>query len=319
MNANIKPVVSLFSGCGGMDLGFTNAGFDVIWANEFDKQIVPTYKANHYATQLVVGDINKIDIATIPDCVGIVGGPPCQSWSVAGKQQGINDPRGRLFKKYIEVLAIKQPLFFVAENVPGILAPKHADAFEDILDGLTNAGYRVVCQKLNALHYGVPQTRERVFFVGYRNDFARYFHFSNVQRVEPHPTLIDAIGNLNLTTVPNNEIYNGNYSSRYMSRQRLRGWSEPSFTIVASSTGVPLHPQASPMVRVGREQFMFDPNTPAPYRRLTVRECARIQTFPDSFVFHYNSVHTGYKMVGNAVPVKLAQAIANTIYDDIYR
>lgn len=105
-------IVALFSGCGGLDLGFTQAGFNVIWANEFDKDIWETYQKNYPHTFLDKRDIRKIYSTEIPDCIGIIGGPPCQSWSEAGKQKGMNDERGQLFLDYIRLLKDKQPLFF---------------------------------------------------------------------------------------------------------------------------------------------------------------------------------------------------------------
>jgi len=113
--------------------------------------------------------------------------------------------------------------------------------------------------------------------------------------------------------IPNHEYMVGDFSSMYMSRNRVRSWEKQSFTIQAGGRHAPCHPQANPMVKIEKDKQIFDPNTPKPYRRLSVRECARIQTFPDDFIFYYNNISDGYKMVGNAVPVKLSQSIANRI------
>ena len=126
-------IVSLFSGCGGLDLGFHQAGFNIIWANEYDKSIWDTYEFNHPHTKLDKRDIRKIVSYDIPDCLGIIGGPPCQSRSEAGAQRGIDDSRGQLFFDYIRILQDKKPLLFLAENVGGILAKKHDKAFTNIL------------------------------------------------------------------------------------------------------------------------------------------------------------------------------------------
>lgn len=129
MNLSVRPsnlnIVSLFAGCGGLDLGFIQASFKTVWANEWDKEIWQTYEANHADTFLDRRDIREVCSNNIPECIGIVGGPPCQSWSEAGKQKGIKDDRGRLFLEYVRILQEKQPSFFLAKNVSGMLHKKH--------------------------------------------------------------------------------------------------------------------------------------------------------------------------------------------------
>ena len=268
--------------------------------------------------------------------MGIIGGPPCQSWSEAGARRGIEDDRGRLFYEYLRIVQEKQPVFFLAENVKGILAPRHKDAFSHIIGSFEEAGYNVSYQRLNALDYNVPQDRKRVFIVGIRKDKNSVYKFPkkgcNVTPVTRKLTLHDAISDLSqvnpianckygpnqkipvqLRKVYNHEYLDDGYSSIYMSRNRVKAWDEPSFTILASARHIPLHPQASKMIKVERDRFSFDQNTPKPYRRLSVRECARIQTFPDDFVFKYDKINDGYKMVGNAVPVNLAKALGISI------
>ncbi len=318
-------IVSLFSGCGGLDLGFTKAGFSVVWANEYDKTIWPTYEANHPEAVLNKQDIRKVTAESLPHCDGLIGGPPCQSWSVAGAKAGDKDPRGQLFLDYIRILKAKQPSFFLAENVPGILSSKHKDALNKILSLFAEAGYKVSYKKLNCADYGIPQERERVFFIGYKTSSNKVFDFNNVEKL-PRKTLFDAIENIQyfavkypqLSMMLNHEYVDGGFSSQFMSRQRVRTWDEPSFTILASARHAALHPQASPMIKVTRDIWKFDPKSPAPYRRLTVRECARIQTFPDSFKFLYSNISNGYKMVGNAVPVDMAMLLAQAIKQDLY-
>lgn len=169
-------IASLFAGAGGLDLGFTNAvksaapssltGYSVIYANEYDKTIWNTYRINHPDTPLDTRDIRNVLASAIPDCDGIIGGPPCQSWSAAGAGKGASDARGRLFWEYIRILREKQPVFFVAENVQGILQQKHRESLEEILSLFDDAGYSVAYKCLNCADYGVPQDRERVFFCG---------------------------------------------------------------------------------------------------------------------------------------------------------
>lgn len=324
-------IVALFSGCGGLDLGFAQAGFNVVWANEFDKDIWETYEKNHPHTFLDKRDIRKISPTEIPDCIGIIGGPPCQSWSEAGKQKGMNDERGQLFLDYIRLLKDKQPLFFLAENVSGMLHVKHQMAIVNIITAFEKAGYNVSYKLLNTMYYNVPQDRKRVIFVGYRSDLKKQFNFDCLARRLPIPTLKQAIWNLQnsampaiqksktnlLCSVPNHEYMQGGFSSIYMSRNRVRPWDEPSFTIQAGGRHAPIHPQANRMIHVCKDKWVFDPNSPQPYRRLSIRECARIQTFPDNFVFYYEELSSAYKMIGNAVPVNLAYSVAQAIKLDI--
>ena len=318
-------IVSLFSGAGGMDLGFEKAGFEIIFANEFDKAIWETYEKNH-AAPLDKRDIRKIPSEEIPECDGIIGGPPCQSWSEAGALRGINDERGKLFYEYIRILKDKQPKFFVAENVSGMLADIHREAVQNIIKNFEDAGYNVSVTLVNAVNYDVPQDRKRVFYVGIRKDLNEKFVFP-----EPHNTIYtlrDAIWDLRETAIPalksnktngndcivsNHEYMTGGFSTIYMSRNRVRSWDEPSFTIQAGGRHAPLHPQAPKMILVERNKREFVKGKEDLYRRLSVRECARIQTFPDTFEFVYTNLSNAYKMIGNAVPVELAFCVATEL------
>ena len=318
MRKKIK-IVSLFSGCGGLDLGFEKAGYEIVWANEYDKDIWATYRLNHKSTILDTRSITDISEDEVPDCDGIIGGPPCQSWSEGGAKRGLNDKRGRLFYDYIRILKAKQPLFFLAENVSGMLLDRHKEALKGIQQAFRDAGYRLSFKMLNACDYGVPQDRKRVFFVGLRNDFEYEFQFPNPQQNKI--TLRAAIGNLPQNPLPvangvikdrikpdfpNHEYMTGGFSSIYMSRNRVRGWNEVSFTIQAQARQAPIHPQAPKMTFINENLREFKKGEEYLYRRLSVRECARIQTFPDDFIFVYDNISVGYKMIGNAVPVKLA-------------
>ncbi|MCC0176075.1 DNA cytosine methyltransferase [Waterburya agarophytonicola K14] len=322
-------IVSLFSGCGGLDLGFYQAGFNVIFANEYDRSIWETYELNHPQTKLDKRDIRNISSNDIPDCIGIIGGPPCQSWSEAGAGRGIDDNRGQLFYEYIRIVRDKQPLFFLAENVRGILANRNIQAFTNILNQFREIGYNVSYQLLNANSFDVPQDRKRVIIVGYQETINRYFQFP--QAINRRLTLKDAIYDLSSIEpnkvkdklndkyhkIANHEYLDASYSSIYMSRNRVRMWNEPSFTIQAGGRHAPIHPQANKMIFVEKDTRIFDPNSPKPYRRLSVRECARIQTFPDRFILKYQYINHGYKMIGNAVPVNLAKILAKAIKTDI--
>lgn len=326
-------LVSLFSGCGGLDLGFERAGFDVVWANEFDKSIWETYEFNHRGTVLDRRSVTDIPASEVPECDGIIGGPPCQSWSAGGSKRGLGDKRGRLFWDYIRILDEKNPKFFVAENVKGMLLGRYGDALENFKDAFRKAGrhgYDLYFQLVNAADYSVPEDRERVLFIGIRKDLGLRYKFPDPSTpAGGRLTLKDAIWDIRASRpkpvpngitgrrpqrgrVKNNEYLTGGFSPIYMSRNRVRGWDEVSFTIQAGGRQAPIHPSAPKMVRAGQDRYEFAGGG-AGYRRLSVRECARIQTFPDDFVFLYDNISDGYKMIGNAVPVNLAYTVAMSI------
>ena len=320
-------IASFFSGAGGLDLGFTNAGFELAYANDNWKGCWETFEKNH-GIKIDKRSIVDVRPEDIPDVAGFIGGPPCQSWSLAGEMKGINDPRGKLFWNYVDLIEKKQPLFFLAENVPGILSPRHKPEFMRLVKKFEDIGYAVSYMLLDARDYGVPQERKRVIVVGYHKGLGKRFEFPTGEG--KRVTLKEAIGDLpepkpakernkangNLE-IPNHEYMNGGFSTIYMSRNRVRGWDEQSFTIQAGGRHAPIHPQAPKMKPVEENKFEFVKGEEHLYRRLSVRECARIQTFPDSFAFYYDNVADGYKMVGNAVPVKLAEALAKKIMQDL--
>ena len=321
-------LISLFSGAGGLDKGFHNAGFHTVVANEFDPKICPTFKANFPDTHLIEGDIRDVKESEFPKRVtGIIGGPPCQSWSEAGSLKGIEDARGQLFYEYIRILKAAQPLFFVAENVSGMMAKRHSEAVEGFMRLFDEAGYDVNLKMLNANDYDCPEDRDRVFYIGFRKDL-NIHDFEYPTPCEHKPTLRECIWDLkdnaipakehNKTNgdkcaVPNHEYFIGAYSPIFMSRNRVRSWDEPGFTVQASGRQCQLHPQAPKMIKVEKNEQIFVPGQEHLYRRMSVREVARVQTFPDDHVFLYTDVNMGYKMIGNAVPVNLAYHVAMSI------
>ena len=276
-------VVSFFSGCGGLDLGFEQAGFEVVWANDNDPAVSETYQLNHPNTYLCKKDMRELTMEEIPECDGFIGGPPCQSWSEGGKQLGLDDERGKMFLTYIQFIQSKQPKFFVIENVKGILGDKHFQTFMKMLDELKNNSCFI------ALRQAIGDiTEEPRKYTSERVD-TRYDKWLN------------------------HDVYMGPFDERFMARNRVRGWNEVSYTMQAKARNCPLHPQAPKMVYVSRDKQIFRPGYEHLYRRFSVRECARIQTFPDGFRFIYHDVCDGYKMVGNAVPPRLGRAIALSV------
>jgi len=322
-------IISLFSGCGGLDLGFERAGFEIPIANEYDPTIWETYKINHPSTKLIEGDIRNIQESDFPDDIdGIIGGPPCQSWSAAGSLRGINDSRGKLFYDYIRILKSKQPKFFLAENVSGMLANRHSEAVRNIIEMFKECGYDLTVSLVNAKDYGVPQERRRVFYIGFRHDLGVRFKFPVGSTADDKKklTLRDTIWDLQFTAVPagaknyhnpnavnNNEYFTGAFSPIFMSRNRVKGWDEQAFTVQASGRQCQLHPQAPKMKFIEQNKREFVKGKEHLYRRMTIREIARIQGFPDDFKFIYNHTDDAYKMIGNAVPVNLAYEVAVAI------
>lgn len=319
-------VVSFFAGCGGLDLGFEQAGFQVVWANEFEPAVRDTYLRNHPNTEFVLADLNTINPKDVPDCDGFIGGPPCQSWSVAGKQKGLDDERGQLFLKYIDMIEAKQPKFFVIENVKGLLDSVFKYVFIMFLNRLDKAGYDVKWELLDAVNYRIPQNRERVFIVGFRKDLHIDYTFPAPTCTEPI-TLERAIGDIkeqptfykgsdeiqpNITR-PNHDVLASGFSAYYYRGNRRRGWQQPSFTIHATADNAPLHPSSPKMLYFGHEKWEFQASKKNQYRRLSIRECARIQTFPDNFIFEGTDIKALYKMIGNAVPPRLGNVLAKSI------
>jgi len=325
-------LISVFSGCGGLDLGFKNAGFDIIWANDNWSGTWETYEKNFPETPLCKQSLSSLDFDNIPHGVdGIIGGPPCQSWSNAGNGGGLNDKRGKLFLTFIELLKAKQPKFFLAENVKGMLSKRNSNALCFIREQFDKAGYVVYEKCLNSNDYDVPQNRERLIFVGIKKSIDIDFKFPcpKEDKLTVKDAIMDLMGlevessesnrtNKQKCRIINHEYYRGGYSYIFMSRNRVLNWNKPSFTIQASGRQTSIHPMAPKMVKVGKDIMMFKPGYENLYRRLSVRECARIQTFPDDFEFYYNNLDQGYKMIGNAVPVNFAFHLAKSIKDQLF-
>ena len=233
-----------------------------------------------------------------------------------------------LFFDYIRILKEFRPKFFLAENVSGMLANRHDAAVQNILQMFGEAGYNVSLTLVNAKDYGVAEERKRVFYIGFRNDLNIDFVFPRGSTTDDDKkiTLRDIIWDLQDTAVPaaeknkhnpaainNNEYFTGDYSSMFMSRNRVKAWNEQAFTVQASGRQCQLHPQAPKMEKVGKNECRFVAGCENLYRRMTIREVARVQGFPDDFKFIYTDTNNAYKMIGNAVPVNLAYEIAVAI------
>lgn len=297
--------VSLFCGAGGLDMGFDRAGFRTIWANDLDADACKTHQ-NWSKTNVVCGNISKVDYSTIPISDVILGGFPCQGFSLSGPRK-IDDSRNVLYKHYVKLVRQNKPLAFIGENVKGLLTMGGGQIVEAILADFSECGYDVFCKLVNAKNYGVPQDRERVIIIGFRKDLG-VMGFKLPDTNGETMNLRDAIGNM--PEARPEEVCSAPYSSRYMSRNRKRGWDEIAYTVPAMAKQVTLWPGSPDMIKVNKDLWEFGHGGIT--RRLSWREAAAIQTFPANLEFSGNLTSI-YKQIGNAVPVRLAEFVANYI------
>lgn len=298
-------VVSLFSGAGGLDLGFKMAGHEIIWANDLYEDAVETYKHN-LSNHIVCEDISRIDTADIPDCDIVIGGFPCQGFSVANMRRNETDERNALYKQLIRVIKAKKPKFFLAENVKGLTNLAQGTVFKMILSDFAALGYKVSYKILNAADYGVPQTRERVIIIGIRNDidfeyrFPAPTHSKNGENGLPHWVSVgEAMLQIPDPDLPN-DLPNHNYSkyklqfNGYLGHRALDP-EKPAPTVTARGDNK------------GGVVILPHPNA---QRRMSCRELATIQSFPLDYTF-YGNRSSVYRQIGNAVPPLLGYVVAN--------
>lgn len=314
---NKIKVISLFSGSGGLDLGFLATGkFEIIYANDFNKQACKTY--SHNIGEHIVCD----DIANIKDLESadvIIGGPPCQGFSLANPSRSFEDPRNHLFKEYARLLKEVKPKLFLMENVSGMVTMQKGKVFEIIKKELSSCGYTLYSKLLNSKDYGVPQSRKRIIIIGVKDGIGKSFTFPSPTHSEDNYVgvgnalfdlpiddknpnhLVGKLTKLNLERIkcipeggsmkdcpPNLQ----NNSDLNRSMRRLHR-NKPSYTIVHNNCDHYYHPTEN--------------------RRITIREMARIQGYDDSYIF-FGSKSEQSKQVGNSVPVGLAKALAKSIY-----
>lgn len=296
-------IVDLFAGCGGMSLGFEQVGFNIVEAIDNEESVEETYNENHEC-DLTVKDIQEFNINSIEQNVhGIIGGPPCQSFTNAYDSDGLDDERGGLMYEYIKFVEELNPHFFVMENVPGLLH-KHKESFDEVKEYFEELGYTIHYKKLNASYYNVPQDRKRVIVVGVR--------VNNYNFPKPNENKMMQLDS-RLKEVNSTNVYEGGFSPQFYTRNRVRSWDEPAYTVMANPRYVKIHPQAPKMVKVKKDEWKFNEQFEEEYRRYSVEECAVLQSFPEWFEFKYDDIKEGYKMVGNAVPPNLAKHIALSI------
>lgn len=339
--ADAPKLISLFSGCGGLDLGFEQAGFKRIWANDFDSDAQAIYSLN-------LGEIDRRDILTvaeseIPEGDILTAGFPCQPFSNAGNRKGVHDSRGMLYKECLRIIKSKMPKVIVFENVKGLLSTKYidgrnlADVIIEDLSSMNDIGYHVVHKLLNASDYKVPQNRQRVFFVGVRKDLNIHFEFPEKMSKENL-----SVGNiLDIPDdVPNQVDWPFSPQAMEMIEYIPEGgsWKDVPYEHLAprfKKIKDDMKKYRSPNFyrRFAKDEICgtitasAQPENcgiihPTENRRYTIREAARIQTFPDTFNFIDDSaknITAMYKVIGNAVPVNLAYAVATAIMDQVFR
>jgi DNA (cytosine-5)-methyltransferase 1 len=297
-------VVSLFSGAGGLDLGFKMAGHDIIWANDLYGDAVDTYRTN-LGNHIVCKDIFSVDASDVPDCDIIIGGFPCQGFSVANTKRNINDERNQLYKQLMRIIAAKKPKFFVAENVKGIFSLAKGEVLKMILEDFESMGYKVKAKILNAADYGVPQIRQRVFIIGVRNDLNYEFDYPlpmyNTDGSDGFNRWI-GVGEA-LASLPNPDEPN-NIPNHVYSKYKLRFNGYLGHRMIDS-----LKPAPTVTARGDDKGGVVVLHHPNNNRRMSCRELATVQSFPIDYAFS-GTQSSVYRQIGNAVPPLLAFAVA---------
>lgn len=311
----MPTAVSLFSGAGGSDWGLHALGYDVLMANDVLSYARDFYQSNLPETDYVLKDIRKVE--SFPQSDLLVGCYPCQGFS----QAGVRDPKRTinfLYREFDRALRTIKPKAFIVENVSGMVRDDNMHLFQNQVVRFRMAGYRVAADILDARDFGVPQERRRLFFVGIRSDLGVRYEFPKPTHrrlggdaaLPDCPTIRDAIGDLPEDPVGEYDVQPFHWY--YLSRNRYRGWNEQSRTIVASSRHAPLHPSSPRLLRLGTDEWVFENSDPA--RRLSYREAARIQGFNGDLHFPETAgLSMRYRVVGNAVPPPLFQAVAGAL------
>lgn len=326
----MPTAVSLFSGCGGSDAGISKSGFDIVMANDVLPYARDTYLANFGDTEYVLEDIR--DIESFPEADLLVGCYPCQGFSQGGARQASRTVN-TLYVEFARALSIIKPKAFIAENVSGLRRSTYKHLLEDQLQRFsqaTSVGYKVYVSQLEAHAYGVAQERKRVIIVGVRNDIDYDFEFPKPTHGPLSPreyvTIREALKGM--PDWPEGEFCDDEFHWYYLSRNRKRDWGEISKTIVSHMRHMPLHPMSPDLIRINTDKWVFADDGPA--RRFSYREAARLQGFYDCYTSHggdvvfpevpkeysareFNIMRHRYKVIGNAVPPPLFNAVADQL------
>ncbi len=304
-------IISLFSGAGGLDLGLKQTGHNIIWANDIDPDAVKTYQQN-IGKHIVLADIGDLHDDMLPEADVVVGGFPCQGFSLANRKRSGDDSRNTLYLQFLRVVKKTTPLYFLAENVKGILSLENGMAIQKIISDFSSIGYRVKYQLFNVADFGIPQTRCRVIIAGTRGDLPGEADFDfpqathskkNLNQMKPWVSVSEGISGIPdpdqyPDALPNQVYSRYKVTNRNFTGHRATDPNKPSPTILARGNGgggvcAIQHPQN--------------------HRRLSVRESAAIQTFPHNFKFE-GTMNSQYRQVGNAVPVMFGKMLGECLF-----
>jgi len=312
-------VTSLFAGCGGMDLGFHQAGFEILWANDYEHWACETFKRN-FGPHIVEADIAKVDFKKVPRADLILGGFPCQDFSMLWKRGGLNTERGNLYRYFVELVKQKRPRVFVAENVRGILTANGGQAIKQIQEDFSKVGYNVTVNPVNFGDYGAPQLRQRVLIIGVKKSLGKKFEL-------PKPTHGPGTYRTSKEALAGAEkvIYNNEHQKIADKTREMLKLIPPG----GNFTNIPRHSKYYVKGMISHVYRRLDPNKPSTTiiagggggtwgyhydepRPLTNRERARLFGYPDDFVFE-GSISQVRKQIGNSVPPIAIKVIAEAI------
>ena len=311
--------VSLFSGCGGFDWGASQAGVEIVWANDIDPHASAAYQQIFPDVEFSEGDV--AEVRTFPEADVLIGCYPCTGFSLAARrrwkdrkdERDLKAYKGNfLYRQFLRALAQVRPRFLFVENVRGMSSADDGWFLRRQIGLYRRFGYRVEAKLLDARDYGVAQSRKRLFLVGVHRDVEDFkYRFPGAThgpgKDQPHATLDDAIGGM--PEWPEGEYCTVRFHGHYLTRNRKRAWDQPSYTIVAHSHHVPLHPMGEPMVFVAKDQWALQGDA---NRRLSWRECAAIQGLP-YYLEPIGGLDHIYKVIGNAVPPAFGKALLEPV------
>ena len=319
--ASPLTAVSLFSGCGGFDFGATQAGIRVIWANDVDKYAALAYQSLMPGVKFVHGDVRKVE--AFPRADILIGCYPCTGFSLAARRRwherndrDLKEMDGNfLYEEFIRAIDHVQPKYLFIENVGGMTSAEGGWFFKQQLEGLRAKGFVMKHKMLHSQEHGLAQTRKRVFLVGVREDIAEagfIYAFPDATHGEgllPIRNMSDALQEVVSEEM---DVCRSSYHGHYLTRNRKRAWTAPSFTIVANACHVPLHPGGEPMVQIGKDHWALQGET---NRRLSWKECAALQGFPVEKLVMESPLSQKYKVVGNAVPPHFGYVVVRPVVE----
>ncbi len=337
-------VVSLFSGGGGLDLGFKKAGYELLWAIDNNKDAVNTYRRN-IGSEIVCDDIALVDIDSIPSCDVIIGGPPCQSFSLAGNRH-CDDDRGKLVWQYIEIIDKKRPKAFLFENVVGLMSAKNSEGkkiFDQLIIAFKEIGYELSWKLVNAADYGVPQLRKRIIIVGMQDKSfafpAATHNAEGTDGMKKYVSVEEALGDLPIAssdcTISDHELPKMSELDKYIvshvkpggnymdipdevNSVRIRRLKRDGGHTTCYGRMLPSNPSYTINTYFNRPNVGC--NIHYKYDRLiTIREAMRLQTFPDDYTLVSASKHGKHLIVGNAVPPRLGYVLAVQLSNELKR